>query len=110
VLAKHYEIPNVLGSRFQRVTLTDPNRFGLIRKAGILTMTALANRPSPVARGKYVLEVLIGTPPPNPPPNVPKLKEAGDNEKVVSVRERLEQHRAVKQCSYCHHIMATIRI
>jgi hypothetical protein len=108
VLAKHYDIPNVLGSRFQRVTLSDPNRFGLIGKAGILTMTALANRTSPVARGKYVLEVLVGTPPPNPPPNVPKLKEAGDNEKVLSVRERMEQHRANPACSSCHQIMDPI--
>src|SRR5207244_5195038 len=81
-LAKHYGIPNILGSRFQRVTLTDPNRFGLLGKAGILVMTALPNRTSPVARGKYVLEVLLGTPPPLPPPNVPPLKEAGDFEKV----------------------------
>jgi mono/diheme cytochrome c family protein len=108
VLAKHYGIPNVLGSRFQRVTLTDPNRFGLLGKGGILTMTALANRTSPVARGKYVLEVLVGTPPPKPPPNVPKLKEAGDNEKVLSVRERMEQHRANATCSACHQIMDPI--
>ncbi len=108
VLAKHYGIPNVLGNRFQRVTLTDPNRFGLIGKGGILTMTALANRTSPVARGKYVLEVLIGTPPPNPPPNVPRLKEAGDNEKVLTVRERMEQHRSDPVCSSCHKIMDPI--
>jgi len=108
VLAKHYGIPNVLGSRFQRVMLTDPNRFGLIGKAGILTMTALANRTSPVSRGKYVLEVLIGSPPPNPPPNVPRLKEAGDNEKVLTVRERMEQHRADSACRSCHQIMDPI--
>ena len=108
VLAKHYGIPNVLGSRFQRVALTDPNRFGLLGKGGILTMTALANRTSPVARGKYVLEVLVGTPPPKPPPNVPRLKEAGDNEKVLSVRERMEQHRANAACSACHQIMDPI--
>jgi uncharacterized protein DUF1588/uncharacterized protein DUF1585 len=71
-------------------------------------MTALANRTSPVARGKYVLEVLIGTPPPKPPPNVPRLKEAGDNEKVLSVRERMEQHRANATCSACHQIMDPI--
>jgi hypothetical protein len=108
VLAKHYGIPNVLGSRFQRVQLTDPNRFGLIGKGGILTMTSLANRTSPVARGKYVLEVLVGTPPPNPPPNVPRLKEAGDNEKVLSVRDRMVQHRADPACSGCHQIMDPI--
>jgi hypothetical protein len=108
VLAKHYEIPNVLGSRFQRVALTDPNRFGLIGKGGILTMTALANRTSPVARGKYVLEVLIGSPPPNPPANVPPLKEAGDNEKVLTVRERMVQHRDNAACRSCHQIMDPI--
>jgi hypothetical protein len=90
------------------VTLTDPNRFGLLGKAGVLTMTALANRTSPVARGKYVLEVVIGSPPPNPPANVPPLKEAGDNEKVLSVRERMEQHRANAACNSCHQIMDPI--
>jgi hypothetical protein len=108
VLARHYGIPNVLGPRFQRVTLTDPNRFGLLGKGGILVMTALPNRTSPVARGKYVLEVLVGTPPPTPPPNVPPLKEAGDFEKVLPVRERMEQHRKVEPCRSCHQIMDPI--
>jgi len=108
ILAKHYGIPNVLGTRFQRVQLTDPNRFGLLGKAGVLTMTALANRTSPVARGKYVLEVLIGSPPPSPPANVPPLKEAGDNNKVLSVRERMEQHRKNEPCRSCHQIMDPI--
>jgi len=107
-LAEHYGIPNVLGSRFQRVQLTDPNRFGLLGKAGVLTMTALANRTSPVARGKYVLEVLIGSPPPNPPAVVPPLDEARDNEKILSVRERMQQHRANPACSACHQIMDPI--
>jgi hypothetical protein len=108
ILAKYYDIPNVLGNRFQRVQLSDPNRFGLIGKGGILTMTALANRTSPVARGKYILEVLIGTPPPNPPPNVPKLKESNTTEKVLTVRERMEAHRANAACSACHKIMDPI--
>jgi hypothetical protein len=108
ILAKHYGIPNVLGPRFQRVQLTDPNRFGLLGKAGILTMTALANRTSPVARGKYVLEVLIGSPPPTPPPNVPPLKDAADNARVLSVRERMEEHRKVEPCRSCHQIMDPI--
>jgi hypothetical protein len=77
-------------------------------KGGVLTMTSLANRTSPVARGKYVLEVLMGTPPPNPPPVVPKLKESVDNEKVLTVRERMEQHRASAACSGCHNIMDPI--
>jgi hypothetical protein len=108
VLARHYGIKNVLGNRFQRVQLTDPNRFGLIGKAGILTMTALANRTSPVARGKYILEVLVGSPPPNPPPNVPKLTEAGNGGPVLSVRERMEAHRANPACNACHQIMDPI--
>ena len=107
-LARHYGIPNVLGSRFRRVPLSDPNRFGLLGKAGVLTMTSLANRTSPVARGKYVLEVLIGTPPPNPPEVVPPLAEAVDNQKVLSVRERMEQHRANPACSACHQLMDPI--
>src|SRR5262249_45185365 len=108
VLAKHYGIPNIVGPRFQRMTLSDPNRYGLLGKAGILVMTALPNRTSPVARRKYVLEVLLGTPPPTPPPNVPPLKEAGDFEKVLPVRERMEQHRKVEPCRSCHQIMDPI--
>lgn len=108
VLARHYQIPNVIGQRFQRVALTDPNRFGLLGKAGILLLTALPNRTSPVARGKYVLEVLMGAPPPLPPPNVPPFKEAGDFEKVPTVRVRLEQHRQVEPCKSCHEIMDPI--
>jgi len=108
VLAKHYGIPNVVGPRFKRVQLSDPNRFGLIGKAGLLTMTSLANRTSPVARGKYVLEVLLGTPPPTPPPVVPPLAEAVNNQKVLRVRDRMEQHRASPACSGCHQIMDPI--
>jgi hypothetical protein len=105
VLAKHYGLPNVIGSRFQRVKLTDPNRFGLLGKGGILTLTSLANRTSPVARGKYVLEVMMGTSAPLPPPVVPPLKETVNNEKVLSVRERMEDHRKSPACSGCHKIM-----
>ncbi len=108
VLAKHYGIPDVLGSRFKRVRLTDPNRFGLLGKAGVLMMTSLANRTSPVARGKYVLEVLVGSPPPAPPPVVPPLEENVSNEKLLSVRQRMEQHRASPACSACHRIMDPI--
>ena len=108
ILARHYGMPGVLGSRFQRVELRDPARYGLLGKAGILTMTSLANRTSPVARGKYVLEVLIGSPPPPPLPVVPPLKEAAINEKVLSVRERMEQHRDNPACRACHQIMDPI--
>ena len=108
VLAEHYGIPNVAGTQFQRVPVTDPNRIGLIGKAGWLTMTSLASRTSPVQRGKYVLEVLVGTPPPNPPAAVPPLEESARNEKLLSVRERMEQHRANPACSACHKIMDPI--
>ena len=108
ILAEHYGIPNVAGTQFERVQISDPNRAGLIGKAGWLTMTSLPNRTSPVARGKYVLEVLVGTPPPNPPAVVPPLKEAARNEKVLSVRERMVQHRANPACSACHQIMDPI--
>ena len=108
VMARHYGLPSVLGERFRRVQLTDPNRFGLLGKAGILTMTSLANRTSPVARGKYVLEVLIGSPPPTPPPVVPPFKEAVENQRTLSVRERMEEHRENPVCNACHQIMDPI--
>ena len=108
VLAKHYGIPDVLGNRFRRVHLTDPNRFGLLGKGGILTMTSLANRTSPVARGKYIIEVLLGSAPPAPPPVVPKLKEIADNEKPLTVRERMETHRENPACASCHKMMDPI--
>ncbi|MGE0040324.1 MAG: DUF1592 domain-containing protein [Vicinamibacterales bacterium] len=108
VLAKHYGIPNVSGPRFRRVQLDDPNRFGLLGRGAILTQTSLANRTSPVARGKYVLEVLFGAPAPLPPPGVPPLKETVNNEKVLSVRERMEAHRANPACAGCHKIMDPI--
>jgi hypothetical protein len=108
VLAKHYGIPNILGTRFRRVQLTDSARFGLTGKAAILTMTSLANRTSPVQRGKYVLEVLLGSPPPAPPAVVPPLKEIADNTKVLTVRERMESHRSNAVCAACHKLMDPI--
>lgn len=107
-LARHYGIPNIAGPQFRRVKLSDPNRFGLLGKGAVLTLTSLANRTSPVARGKYVLEVLIGSAPPPPPPVVPPLKENVNNEKVLSVRERMEEHRKNPACSGCHKIMDPI--
>jgi hypothetical protein len=108
VLAKHYGVPNVMGNAFQRVALTDPNRFGLLGQGSILTLTSQANRTSPVQRGKYVMEVLLGAPPPNPPPIVPLLKENVINEKQQSVRERMEEHRANPACAGCHKMMDPI--
>ena len=107
-LARHYGMTAVSGSDFRRVRLTDPRRFGLLGKAGILTLTSLANRTSPVARGKYVLEVMLGISPPLPPPVVPPLMEQVDNQKILTVRERMEQHRASPACSSCHKIMDPI--
>jgi hypothetical protein len=107
-LAKHYGIPDVAGPRFRRVQLTDPNRFGLLGRGAVLTMTSLANRTSPVARGKYVLEVLLATPPPQPPANVPALKEAVNNEAVMTVRDRMEEHRKNPACAGCHKMMDPI--
>jgi hypothetical protein len=108
VLARHYGIPNVAGSEFRRVALTDPNRFGLLGQGSVLTLTSQANRTSPVQRGKYVMEVMLGSPPPNPPPNVPPLKENVNNEKQQSVRERMEEHRANPACASCHKMMDPI--
>jgi hypothetical protein len=112
-LAKHYGIPNVMGSRFRKVPLTDPDRYGLLGHGGILTLTSTALRTSPVQRGKYVMEVLLGTPPPPPPPNVPALPENADLRtahvaKPLSVRERLEQHRKNANCAGCHKLMDPI--
>ncbi len=112
-LAKHYGIPNVMGNRFRRVALTDPNRYGLLGHAGILMLTSTANRTSPVMRGKYVMEVLLGTPPPPPLPNVPALPEnselrTGHAANPLSVRDRLEEHRKNPACAGCHALMDPI--
>jgi len=108
ILAKHYGIPDVLGTRFRRVNLTDPNRFGLLGQSSILTLTSIATRTSPVQRGKWVMIVLLGTPPPAPPPNVPPLKENEENAKAQSVREKMEQHRKNEPCRSCHQLMDPI--
>src|SRR5712692_1586502 len=100
-LARHYGIPNVYGNRFRRVTLTDEARMGLLGKGGILTITSQPNRTSPVVRGKWVLENLLGTPPPPPPPNVPPLAEGKDAERLT-MRQRMELHRANPVCASCH--------
>ncbi len=104
-LARHYGIPNVYGSRFRRVTLTDDSRRGLLGKGSILLVTSHAGRTSPVVRGKWVLDNLLGTPPPPPPPNVPALEETGNSLQPHSVRERLEQHRANPNCATCHRLI-----
>ena len=104
-LARHYRIPNIIGSRFRRVGVDDENRVGLLGHGSILTLTSLSNRTSPVIRGAWILEVLLGTPPPKPPANVPPLEENASGQALLSVRERLEEHRKNPACSSCHNIM-----
>jgi len=101
-LARHYGIPNVYGSHFRRVTVTDESRKGLLGQGSILTVTSYVTRTSPTLRGKWVLENILGAPPPPPPNNVPALQDRGEDGKILSVREQLEQHRANPVCSSCH--------
>jgi len=104
-LARHYGMKNVYGSFFRRVTVTSPERRGLLGHGSILTVTSYPNRTSPVLRGKYILENILGTPPPAPPANVPDLKENQPGEEPRSLRARLEMHRATPTCATCHRVM-----
>ena len=104
-LARHYGIPAIYGSHFRRVTVQDENRRGLLGQASLLTLTSYANRTSPVLRGQWILTNILGLPPNPPPPNVPNLKESSDFSNPTSLRERLEQHRAVMPCAGCHRVM-----
>jgi mono/diheme cytochrome c family protein len=104
-LALHYGIPNVRGDQFRRVTLTDPNRFGLLGKGAILMVTSYPNRTAPVLRGSFILENIAGTPPSPPPPNVEAFKENKEGEKAKTIREIMEQHRANPSCNACHGVM-----
>jgi mono/diheme cytochrome c family protein len=101
-LAKHYGVPNVYSNSFQRVTLTDQNRQGLLGQGSILALTSYPTRTSVVLRGVWLLTNILGTPPPAPPPNVPALKDRGADGKVKSVREAMEEHRANPVCATCH--------
>jgi hypothetical protein len=100
-LASHYGIPNVYGDQFRQVPVTDGIRGGLIGQGGILTATAYPNRTSVVLRGKWVLDSMLGSPPPPPPPNVPPLAD-DPNGKVLSMRERMAEHRKNPACASCH--------
>ena len=100
-LAEHYGIPNVYGPQFRKVTLTDPNRGGLLGQGSILTVTSYPNRTSVVQRGKWILENLLGTPPPPPPP-VPELVAHGKDGRQLTMREQMELHRANPVCASCH--------
>jgi cytochrome c5 len=101
-LALHYGIPSVYGSHFRRVAYADDRRRGLLGQGSVLTVTSHATRTSPVLRGKWVLDNLLGTPPPPPPADVPALPEKGEHGEAVSVRARLEQHRRNPTCASCH--------
>jgi hypothetical protein len=109
-LARHYGIPGVTGSEFRRVQYPDDRRRGVLGHGSILTLTSHADRTSPVLRGKWVMEVLLGTPPPPPPPNVPDLEATAEAEdgRLRTVRERMEQHRANPACASCHRMIDPI--
>lgn len=103
-LARHYGIPGVAGREFRRVNYPDSTRRGILGQGSILVQTSLANRTSPVLRGKWVMEVILNAPPPAPPPNVPTLEETGEGKdgKVLTTRERMEIHRKNPTCNACH--------
>jgi hypothetical protein len=108
-LAKHYGIPNVYGGHFRRVALPkDSPRRGLLGQASILTVTSYGDRTSPVQRGKWILENLMGLTPPPPPPNVPALKERVAGGTVLTMRQRIAQHRENPACAGCHNLMDPI--
>jgi mono/diheme cytochrome c family protein len=104
-LASHYGIRGVYGSRFRQVKLTDPNRRGLLGQGSILSLTSVANRTSPVLRGKFVLSTFLNTPPPPPLPSVPTLEESNKGAAPKTVREQLERHRSSPVCASCHRII-----
>ena len=108
-VARHYGIPNVTGNAFRRVALPE-NRRGLLGQGSILVLTSVADRTSPVMRGKWVMEVLLGSPPPPPPPNVPTLEatSAAAAGKMLSTRERMEEHRKSPACASCHRVIDPI--
>jgi mono/diheme cytochrome c family protein len=107
-LARHYGIPNVYGSQFRRVTLTDDARKGLLGKGAILAVTSRATRTSPVVRGKWILDNILNAPPPPPLPNVPPLPEPDESGQVLSMRARMEAHRKNPVCANCHRMFDPI--
>jgi hypothetical protein len=109
-LAQHYGIPNIRGNQFRRVSLTDDYRRGVLGKGAILALTSIADRTSPVVRGKWVMAVLLGAEPPPPPPSVPNFDETpgSANGKSLTVRERMEMHRANPACNSCHQMIDPI--
>jgi hypothetical protein len=106
-LARHYKIPSIYGSQFRRVTITDEARKGLLGQGSILMVTSHTDRTSPVVRGKWILDNLLGAPPPPMPANVPPLTE-NPSGRVMTMRERMEEHRKNPVCATCHQIMDPI--
>ena len=104
-LARHYGMPRIYGSHFRRVPVAHEARRGLLGHASILAVTSYPNRTSPVLRGKWVLENLLGTPPALPPPDVPALEETTESGEALSMREATERHRANPVCASCHRLM-----
>jgi hypothetical protein len=104
-LARHYGIPGIYGSRFRRVAVTDDARKGLLGKGSMLAVTSHAERTSPVLRGKWVLENIVGLPVPPPPPDVPQLKPAEEGQKPKTLREQMAEHRTNPTCATCHKVM-----
>jgi len=109
-LAAHYGIEGITGDDFRRVAYPDARRQGLLGHGSILTLTSHGDRTSPVLRGKWVMEVLMGTPPPPPPPGIPALEETAgaDAGRSLTTRERMEQHRANPTCNSCHRFIDPI--
>jgi mono/diheme cytochrome c family protein len=107
-LARHYGIPGIYGSQFRRIHIDDEARRGLLGQASILTVTSYPARTSPVQRGKWILTNILGVPPQPPPPNVPELKENAEGGRPLSLRERMEAHRANAVCAGCHKVMDPI--
>ena len=107
-LARHYGIPNVYGSQFRRVPVTDEARKGLLGKGAMLLVTSNADRTSPVVRGKWILDNLLGMPPPSPPAVVPPLEPVADDGRPRSMREQMVAHRASPVCASCHKLMDPI--
>jgi mono/diheme cytochrome c family protein len=107
-LARHYGIPDIYGTRFRRVAVTDDARRGLLGQGSILALTSHAERTSPVVRGKWILENILGTPVPPPPPDVPPLKGNQEGEKPRTMREQMAEHRANPVCASCHKAMDSI--
>ena len=109
-LADHYGIEGIIGNEFQRVTYEDETRRGLLGHGSVLMLTSMSNRTSPVLRGKWVMEVIMGSPPPPPPPDIPTLEatEGAEDGRILTTRERLEIHRANPTCNACHQYMDPI--